>query len=165
MGTRRHLPEPISGSARAIQGQRLGQSDFSELSLPARTLRPFWATLRPLERSVGAPCGKGDFCVHRGPNRVSRRLACRRGAPLVPPPPAPGASPISSLLGPVLFPCLDPVRPPRRPPALSQTGKPAGKQVQRWRQPGRGGSLSTPGRSRAGRRGLIQMGWICNNNA
>ncbi|XP_043771490.1 uncharacterized protein LOC122702044 [Cervus elaphus] len=44
--------------------------------------------------------------------------------------------------GPGLFPCLDPVRPSRRPPSLSQTGEPAGKQVQHWRQPeGRGTGL------------------------
>lgn len=90
---------------------------------------------------------------------------------------SPGASPVGKGLiwfptrcqPHLLFaiPCVDPVRPPRQPPSLSKTGEPAGKQewVQRWRQPGRGGSLSTPGRSRAGRGGLIQMGWICNNYA
>lgn len=90
---------------------------------------------------------------------------------------SPGASPVGKGL--VWFPTrcqphllsavpsLDPVRPSPQPPSLLKTGEPAGKQewVQRWRQPGRGGSLSTPCRSRAGRGALIQMGRICHNNA
>ena len=103
--------------------------------------------------------GRGTFCVHRGPKGVCRRLACRQRAHLVPQP-VPAPSPLCySLSGPSSAPSSATLFVENRRTSGKAGMGPALEAA------GRGGSLSTPGRSRAGRGGLIQMGWICNNNA